>query len=92
MMNEQERIENLFSNFIGKHCEVSDKAWVQSDILHTAFMDHCIIETNDIRWVDKHVIYEILSTESMCMRFFNCKLKGTRRVRILAGVMLVTYP
>ena len=56
MMNEKERIENLFSNFIGKHCEVSDKAWVQSDILNTAFMDHCIIETNDIRWVDKHVM------------------------------------
>jgi len=92
MMNEKERIENLFSNFIVKHCEVSDKAWVPTDILHTAFMNHCFNEINDILWVDKHVSHEILSTESMCMRFFNCKVKGTRRVRMLVGVMLVTYP
>ena len=92
MMNARERIENLFSNFIQRHCEVSDKAWVQSDILHTTFMNYCLNEINDIRWVDKHVSYDLMSTESMCMRFFNCKLKGTNRIRIIAGAMLLTYP
>lgn len=79
-------IEDMFKQFVDAHCSIQTNAWVQAEILHSAFQDYCF----DHKLYHSHMSLD--KTIEIAQLIYNADRRGYLSSCVIVGIHLDTYP